>query len=102
MRATWQAEGHSFGQASGWASALRVTALPEICVTQYFGDDMDSWTRPDLLTPKEFTRRAHAQPLAIVLILDATFQPHSMIRADVLCDSSVALVANAVECERPS
>ena len=28
-------------------------------------------------------------------------QPHAMIHADVLCDSSVALVANAVECERP-
>ena len=48
------------------------------------------WTRCDLLTPQEFTRRAHAQPLAVVLILDATFQPHSMIRADVLCDSSVS------------
>ena len=59
--------------ASGWASALRVTPRPAICVTQSFGDDMDSWTRCDLLTPKEFTRRAHAQPLAVVVMIDATF-----------------------------
>ena len=44
-------------------------SLPAIWVTQSFGDDMDSWTRCDLLTPKEFSRRAHAQPLAIVLLL---------------------------------
>ena len=73
MHVTWQVQGHSFGQASGWASALRVTGLPAICVTQSFGDDMDSLTRCDLLTPKEFTRRADAQPLAVVLIFDATF-----------------------------
>ena len=41
VRATWQVPRHSFGQASGRASALRVTALPSICVTQSFGDDID-------------------------------------------------------------
>ena len=51
-------------QASGWASALRVTALHAICLIQFFCGDMNSFAPFDLLTPKEIARRADAQPLA--------------------------------------
>jgi len=54
-------------------------------------DDTDFWTRCDLLTPKEFTRRADAQPLAEVLESRLPIQPHAINYADAVCDSSVTI-----------
>ena len=93
MRATWQAEGHSFGQASGWASALRVTALPEICVTQCVGDDIDVLDIMRFVNAEGIHTEGSRVAARRSLGDRRQIQPHAMIRADVFCDSSVSIRA---------
>ena len=76
--------------ASGWASALRVTPLPAICVTQSFGDDIDVLDTMRFVNA-EGIHTEGSRPAARRSLDDRRhIEPHAMIRADVLCDSSVS------------
>ena len=88
MSATWPVQGHSFGQASGWASALRITGLPAICVTQCFGNDIGVLDMMRFVNAEGIPTEG-SRPAARRSLDDRRhIQPHAMIHTDVLCDSS--------------